>query len=621
MCGIAGFIGDGTAADLTRMQAALVHRGPDDEGQWIDHDNGVFLGHRRLKVLDPAGGAQPMWTADHAIGIVYNGEIYNHAELRKELERDGVRFVSNHSDTEVLLYGYQRWGDAVVDRLNGMWAFAIYDEGRRRLLLSRDRFGEKPLYHACTSSAFVFASELTGILLHPSVANGINPLEVQKYFAYGFSPNPGTIYRGIYKLPAGHNLVFDLDRRSTRIQAYWRFEMNPVEPSGKARETDLEEELLELLDRAVERRLIADVPLGVLLSGGIDSSAITAAACRSRASLKTFSLGFDVPQFDESPAAGRVAGLLGTDHTVEMAQVDTARHVIGQVLQRLDEPLGDSSLIPTFMLCKMAREQVTVALSGDGGDELFAGYAPFKALRYADLYTRTVPGTLHRIIRMAIERLPVRHGYMSLDFKLKRALHALGYRPALWNPLWLGPLRPDELEECFVERYALDDIYAEAIAAWNRSSSGDLIEKTTQFYVNFYLPDGVLMKSERASMMHSLEVRAPFLDVDLVEFAARLPSRFRLRGGTAKYLLRRALARRLPADILNRRKQGFAVPIGKWIKDGVLGDDAGAAIAGQTPEFVGSTLARHRAGKIDHRLFLWCQVVLKRHLEAAQRYA
>ncbi len=618
MCGIAGFVGDGTAADLARMQAALVHRGPDDEGVWIDRDNGVFLAHRRLKVIDPMGGAQPMWTADNSIGILYNGEVYNHGELREELERDGIRFASDHSDTEVILCGYQRWGDAVVDRLNGMWAFAIYDKGRRRLLLSRDRFGEKPIYYALRGSTFVFASELSGVLLHPSVSNEIDPLGVQKYFAYGFNPNPGTIYRDICKLPAGHNLIFDLERRTARTEAYWRFELNPIEPTGTNVERDLSEELLELLDRAVARRLIADVPLGVLLSGGIDSSAITAAACEMRTGVKTFSLGFDVPQFDESSAAARVAGLLDTDHHAQTAKLDTAQDVIPQILERLDEPMGDSSLIPTYMLCKMTREQVTVALSGDGGDELFAGYAPFKALRYSNWYARVVPRTLHRIIRKVVEQLPVRHGYMSLDFKLKRTLHALGYEHRLWNPLWLGPLRPDELNECFARRYDLDDIYSEAIAIWNRAPSGDLIEKTTQFYVNLYLQDGVLMKSDRASMMHSLEVRAPFLDIDLVKFAARLPNRFRLRGQTGKYLLRRALARRLPADILNRRKQGFAVPIGRWISEGILGDDADVAIGDQAPEFVRGALARHRGGKVDHRLFLWSQIVLRHHLQATQ---
>ena len=621
MCGIAGFIGDGTDADLARMQAALMHRGPDDEGVWIDRENGIFLAHRRLKVIDPSGGAQPMWSADNSTAILYNGEIYNHSELRKDLEREGVRFASDHSDTEVVLYGYRRWGDAVVDRLNGMWAFAIYDKSRRRLLLSRDRFGEKPLYYARTQSTFVFASELGGILRHPSVSHEIDPLGVQKYFAYGFSPHPGTIYRHICKLPAGHNLIFDFEQRTTRIEEYWRFELNPAEPTGTNIETDLSEEFLELLDRAVERRLIADVPLGVLLSGGIDSSAITAAACRIRTGIKTFSLGFDVPQFDESPAAARVAGLLNTDHTVETAKVDTARNVIPQILQHLDEPMGDSSLVPSYMLCKITREQVTVALSGDGSDELFAGYAPFKALRYSNLYARMVPRPLHRIIRMAVEQLPVRHGYMSLDFKLKRTLHALGYGARLWNPLWLGPLRPDELNECFVRRFDLDDIYSEAIAVWDRSASDDLIDRTTQYYVNFYLQDGVLMKSDRASMMHSLEVRAPFLDIDLVRFAARLPNRFRLRGQTGKYLLRRALVRRLPADILNRRKQGFALPIGGWISDGVLGNDVDAPISGQAPEFVRNALAQHRNGKIDHRLFLWSQMVLKHHLQAVQKSA
>ena len=617
MCGLAGFIGAGTSGDLYSMQSALKHRGPDNRGEWTDPTQGIYFAHRRLAVLDPADGAQPMKTADGELVIVYNGEIYNHADLRRELENLGHRFLTSHSDTEVLLHAYRQWGDRLVDHLNGMWAFALLDKRHGQLVLSRDRFGEKPLYYADVAGTFAFASEMTSLLRHSSIVATVDALGLQKYFAHGFNPTPGTIYREILKLPAAHNLTFELSSRSLNIQRYWRFNFQYDETIEKADEVELGEVLLDHIDESVKRRMVADVPVGILLSGGLDSSAITAAACRHGDQVKTFTIGFERDDFDESAFAARVARMLGTEHHTNIADLASVRNAIPGILDRLDDPLGDSSLIPTAMLCKVAREKVTVALAGDGSDELFAGYDPFKALPYAATYARLVPAKCHPLIKRLVGKLPVGHGYMSLDFKIKRAIYPLDQIPALWNPLWLAPLRLDEIAACFSEPYPIEDIFAEAISAWDSCPGDDVIDRTTMFYIELYLQDNILMKTDRASMMHSLEVRAPFLDNDLVSFAAKLPRRFRLRGRTGKYLLRRALRQRLPKEVLKRRKQGFALPIGGWFRDGGLKLDHDSEIPGQESTFVERALAAHRDGHADHRLFLWCQAVLMRHLLAA----
>jgi len=466
MCGLAGFAGAGDRADLARMSSAVAHRGPDGCGEYVDEAARVFLAHRRLAIIDLGGGAQPMWDAKGEIGVVFNGEIYNHLELRRELEALGHRFRTDHSDTEVLVHGYRAWGEGLPARLNGMFAFVAYDRPRRRLFAARDRFGKKPFYYSHGAGGLAFASELSALLAHARVPRQLDSHALQKYFAWGYLPAPLTPYARVAKLPGGHLLVFDCDDASLRVRPYWRFAIEPLEP--KADEAALAEELRARLAVAVRRRLISDVPLGVFLSGGIDSSAVLAYAAGSAGKdlVETFSIGFEEPSFDESRYARLAASAFRSRHHERVLTMEQARAGASRLLEQMDEPTGDVSILPTHLLSAFTRESVSVALGGDGGDELFAGYAPFHALGPARRYRQWVPPMLHRLLRGAVERLPVRHGYMSLGFRLRRALRGVEWPPSMWNPVWMAPASPQEIGRLFETPLPAEALYAEAIAAW-----------------------------------------------------------------------------------------------------------------------------------------------------------
>lgn len=607
MCGIAGFAGPGDEACLRRMTTALAPRGPDGEGLWSDPEAGVFLGHRRLSIVDLEGGAQPMWTPDGNIGVVFNGEIYNHRELRNELIAAGAVFSTDHSDTEVLLHGYAQWGESMQDRLNGMWAFVIYDRCRKLLFCSRDRFGKKPFFYHQSHKQFVFGSELTALAAHRGFTLSISRVALRKYFGYGYIPAPHSIYEGVFKLPAGHCLTYDLATGTARLKRYWRYEIEPFESIPANAESKWCEELRSLLDAAVKRRLMSDVPLGTFLSGGIDSSAITAFAARhvGAGNLSTFSIGFEEASFDESSYANLVSRALGTRHFPEILSLERAVSLLPEIGARLDEPMGDSSLLPTYLLASHARKHVTVALGGDGADELFAGYDPFRALAWAERYRRWVPRPVHRGISEMAQFLPVSHGKMSLDFRVKRTLRGLDHRPHLWNPVWMATLAPRQLESLFGERIELEEVFSEAIEAWESCRSPSAVDRSTQYYVQLYLQDDILVKIDRASMMHSLEARCPFLDIELVNFVRRIPNGFKLKGGETKYLLKKALEPVLPREILYRSKKGFGVPVGKWFKEGKLVLDVGHGPCGLGTEFARELMAKHRSGQVDERAFLW----------------
>jgi asparagine synthase (glutamine-hydrolysing) len=613
VCGIAGFAGRGDADDLRRMLREVVHRGPDAEGVWSDPEQGIWLGHRRLSILDLETGDQPMWTAGGDLGVTFNGEIYNHVELRAELEARGHRFRSAHSDTEVLLHGYREWGDALVSRLNGMWAFALLDRRRRRLLLSRDRFGEKPLYYASQPGVFAFASELRALAGHRALRAERSQQAVAKYFAYGLIPAPLTLFAGMHALPAGCNLAVDLSDLSARVERWWELRLEP-EPAAGFREDEAAAALREALARAVARRLRSDVPVGVFLSGGIDSSAVAACAVAATggAPLRTFSIRFDDPSFDEGPHARRVAAHLGTQHHEATASLAAARELLPWLAQRLDAPIADSSLLPTALLCREARCHVKVALGGDGADELFAGYDPFRALRAARAFAACVPRRIHPALRLLAARLPTSHRYMSTAFRVQRALRGLAWPPALWNPVWLGPCEPAELEALLAAPVDVEDVYREAIEAWDAAPGASLVERTLDFYARLYLQHDILPKLDRASMLFGLEARSPFLDVEVVDLARRLPTEAKLSGGATKVLLRRALRGLLPDATLRRRKQGFAMPVGRWLAEGLLSATGVPAAAGTSAAFRDSRAAEHRAGRADHRLYLFAQWLLDR---------
>lgn len=605
MCGICGFVGREDLGHLEAMMRRLRHRGPDASGVYHDPDQGLRLGHLRLSILDLAGGAQPMHSRDGDLVIVFNGEIYNNAPLRRELENLGHTFFTDHSDTETLLCAYREWGPDMVDRLNGMWAFVLYDRRRSRLFCSRDRFGKKPFFYFASPGHFAFASELSALAAHPLTPTAPDRLALHKYFAYGYIPAPHSFYAGVKKLPAGCNLFLDLRRLEPVVRRYWSFELAPEDSDRKNFEQELGETIRHELSQAVARRLVADVPVGVFLSGGIDSSSVAAFASKVSDGVHTFSVGFEEASFDERDYARLVAGRFGTRHTESLLRAEAGRDILAEVLEKMDEPMGDSSILPTYLLCRETRRHVTVALGGDGGDELFAGYDPFRALRLADLYARIVPRPVHKAMLLACAALPTSHRNMSLDFKIKRTLRGLGSPRPLWNAVWLGPLAPHELGELFEDPADPDDVYSEAIDLWDACAGLDSVDRTLQFYTRLYLQDDILVKADRASMFHSLEVRSPFLDIDFVNVVRTIPSRLKYRAGTTKYILKKALEPVLPREIIYRPKKGFGMPVGKWLKDGVLPLDDSRTPPGLNRRFVRDRLAEHRQGRQDHRAFLW----------------
>ncbi|HKW94466.1 MAG TPA: asparagine synthase (glutamine-hydrolyzing) [Methylomirabilota bacterium] len=612
MCGIAGFVGRGNAGDIRSMTAAMRHRGPDGEGFIADLDSGVHLGHRRLAVLDIAGGAQPMWNEDDSVAVIHNGEIYNHSELRDVLTSRGHRFRSDHSDTEVLVHGYEEWGGDLLPRLNGMFAFAVFDRGAQKLFLARDRFGEKPLFYSYRAGLLVFASDLCALCRHSEVKRQLRPAAVQKFLAYGFLPGEHTLLEDMWKLPGGCHLTYDIRRESLQVGRYWRFSLAPDDGLDEAKEGALTEELRALLFQAVRRRLAADVPVGLFLSGGLDSSAVLAGAAAALPSdqIRTFTIGFGESSFDESEYAALVAKTFGTHHAVERIDLGVARQEIPAVLGVMDEPIGDPSILPTALLSRFTRREVTVALSGDGGDELFAGYDPFDALVPARIYQALVPRAVHPAIRWLAARVPFSERNMSWDFKIRRGLAGLSYPAAMWNPAWLSPVEPAMMRELCEEPLDAEELYVEAVDAWDRTRELDVIDRTLEFYTTFYLPDNILAKVDRASMMSSLESRAAFLDNDLVAFCQRLPNRFKYHRGQRKYLLKRALSGVLPREIIERPKKGFGIPLAKWLRS-VPAEPPMEPLPGVRMGVVRRAWEQHRKGAADHRLFLWSWLSLQ----------
>ncbi len=608
MCGIAGFIGKGDLSVLKSMTDSISYRGPDAEGNYADTDAGVYLGHRRLSIVDLSGGAQPMKDHTGNFIITFNGEIYNHQEIREELNKSGHKFITANSDTETLLEAYKAWGTQMLGKLNGMFAFAIYDRTKKQLFAARDRFGKKPFFYTQQNGTFVFASELHAVKKHTSVSSNLSKKALQKYFAYGYIPAPNSLFDGIYKMPGGHYLLYDLTESKFEIKKWWCFELDTFTEIPKNPEQVWGEQLLDLLSKAIKRRLMSEVPLGFFLSGGIDSSSLVALVSKILPSkdINTFSIGFTEASFDESTYAKLIADKYQTNHIREILDIEKALTILPDIVSKLDEPMGDSSLLPTYLLCQLTRKHVTVALGGDGADELFCGYDPFKALGKAKLYNSLVPKPMHQAFSFLFSKLPVSHKNMSLDFKIKRTLRGLNYAPKYWNSVWMGPLAPNEINELFDEEIEMEDLFSEAILAWESCKQKSLLDKATEFYVKLYLQDDILVKVDRASMMNSLEVRAPFLDIDLVNFARRIPVNYRFRNGESKYILKKALEPILPHDILYRKKKGFGVPIGKWFSEGKLNPfQEQANFNFLNNQVIKKQIEQHKKLKSDNRAFLW----------------
>jgi asparagine synthase (glutamine-hydrolysing) len=614
MCGIVGFTGRRNSDALIAMTRHMAHRGPDAEGFYENAEAGVHFGHRRLSVIDLADGAQPMHNDDGSLVVIFNGEIYNHVELRAELVALGHKFRSDHSDTEVLIHGYKQWGTDLPARLNGMFAFAIHDVARARLFLARDRFGEKPLFIYHGRDTFGFASELSALRLHPDIALQVDGRALQKFFAYGYLPGRTALYRDCFKLPGGSFLLYDLKTGERREGTYWRFRLQPDYALTPADDERLAEELRFLLKQSVKRRLISDVPLGLFLSGGIDSSSVLAMAAQLRdpGSIETFAIGFDEKSYDETAYARRVADHFGSNHRAERLSLDGARQLAQRALECLDEPMGDASLLPTYLLSRFTRRHVTVALTGDGGDELFAGYDPFGALGAADLYGNVVPRPLHRLLRQAAGRLPRSPANMSLDFKLRRALMGLSYPAALRNPVWMSPVEPARFAEFFADPLPAEELYSEAFALWQDGAGRGLnvVDRTLEFFTELYLKDDILVKVDRAGMASGLEARSVFIDNDVVDFCARLPHYFKMRKGKRKYLLRKAMEPLLPAEVIRRKKKGFGIPLSAWLRK-IPEVVPLSPVPGMRMDEVAAAWTAHRDGKSDERLFLWCWLALQ----------
>ncbi len=625
MCGIAGIFHLSTPkpvdpARVERMCDAIAHRGPDGHGVWTAP--GVGLGHRRLSVIDIAGSPQPMASSDGRAMLVFNGEIYNFRELREELRAGGAMFHTD-GDSEVILAAWQRWGPECVTRLHGMFAFAIYDLERRSLFIARDRLGVKPLFLARLSDgSVIFASELKALVAHPLLRREADPLAVEDYLAWGYVPDTRSILKGVEKLPAGHSLLL---RHDAPVPAPLRWWDVSFAERRKGSVADLEAELLHLLRQAVTSRMVADVPLGAFLSGGVDSSSVVALMAEASASpVRTCSIGFDVAALDESGYAQQVANRFHTDHHSRCVSPDDFG-AIDQLAWMFDEPFADASALPTWRVCQLARETVTVALSGDGADEALAGYRRHVFQRNEDRLRGLLPLSLRRPVFGALGAIYPKADWAPQMLRAKTTLLSLaasseeGYaralsvtapelRDTLYSPDFLR-LRGDHRAEQPLVALMRD---APARSGLDRAQYADL---------KFWLPGDILTKVDRTSMAVSLEAREPLLDHRLIEFAATLPEALRMRNGQGKWLMKRAMRRYLPQDILNRPKQGFVTPIAQWFRGPLAGAarsiGEGAALA-RTGWFDTRRLAAiaeaHISGKSDHSRLLWQLLMLDKSL-------
>jgi asparagine synthase (glutamine-hydrolysing) len=607
MCGICGLVagereGPPDREAVARMSGRLVHRGPDDEGLFCEGP--VALAARRLSIIDLAHGHQPIENEDGSAVVVQNGEIYNHRELRRELEGRGHRFATD-CDTEVIVHAYEQWGDAFLERLRGMFGIALWDKRRRRLLLARDRFGIKPLYYRHVGGELSFASELKAMHEQPGFSREIDPDAVAAYLAFNSIPAPLTIFKEARKLPPGHLLTWE--GGAVELRRFARPGPVPVDETRRGPEADLAAELREVLDDSIRAHLVADVPVGVLLSGGVDSGGIAALASRHVSEpLRTFSIGFEEEGFDELSRARLVAERYGTDHHELVLRPD-AVELLPKLVEAFDEPFGDSSALPTYLVSELAVGEVKVALSGEGGDELFGGYYTY----VADLLARRV-GRFAALARPLAEALPSRTDRVGFDYKAKRFARAAALPPLERHHGWKEIFSPQARAELAGEEssgWDPLDLYRERFA---ETEGADPLARMQDVDLGIYLVDDLLVKTDRLSMAHSLELRVPFLDSEVAEFAFSLPRSMKVRGFAKKRLLRSALEPLLPREIVHGRKQGFSIPIAGWLRGPlqpfareVLAPSAIARQGLLDPAAVNPLLDRHCAGREDLSRQIW----------------
>jgi asparagine synthase (glutamine-hydrolysing) len=622
MCGIAGWINlkesdsnEGAEAALHSMCDAITHRGPDSEGIWTD--NRVALGMRRLSIIDLHTGDQPVYSEDKRIVAMVNGELYNYLEVRTDLENRGHKFVTQ-TDVEIVPHLYEEYGENFVDHLNGMFAISLWDSRRKRLILARDRFGEKPLYYGIFDGKLIYASEPKALLAHPAVSRELDFEAFRQYLSFDYVPAPRSIFKGISKLPAAH--IMTVENGEVKIRRYWNLTFNKKDQVKSLKNAAVE--LRDLLSDAVRMRLVADVPLGVLLSGGVDSSAIAAFATQhATETVKTFSIGFSEDSFDETRYARLVAKHLGTDHYEEILSAAKAGDLISEIGTWLDEPLSDGSLIPTYLLARFVRKHVTVALGGDGGDELFAGYPMYFGHKVAAAYGAIPQFLRSGVIEPLVRRLPVSTKNLSFDYRAKRFVRSAKYDTITRHHSWFGSFTVEEQESLLTDHVrgqTTGDIYAGAREMLGICDAASEIEQMQYLDMNFYMAEDILSKVDRASMAVSLETRAPFLDPRIGEFAASLPVDYKLRRSSGKFILKKSVEGLVPGSVLRRSKKGFGIPIADWLK-GRLNPLMHDLLAKERlreqglfePDQVHKLITEHEKGIASHHKQLWTLLVFQ----------
>ena len=602
---------------LARMNDSLSHRGPDEHGLFIEP--GIGLGHRRLSIIDLKSGQQPLFNEDRSVVVVYNGEIYNFKALYEELAAAGHRFRT-HCDTEVIVHAWEEWGEACVERFRGMFVFALWDKNEETLFLARDRLGIKPLYYAeLADGTVIFGSELKSLLLYPDLPTDIDVSAVEDYFAYGYVPDPKSIYRSVLKLAPGHVLKVSRGGGDCRPRAYWDLTFKGVR---RMTVEEASEELIPRLRDAVEIRLISDVPLGSFLSGGVDSSAVVAMMAQgSDDPVNACSISFADPAYDESDYARAVARRYGANHHVQRVDPD-AFDLVDRLASIYDEPFADSSAIPTYRVCKLARERVTVALSGDGGDELFAGYRRYRWHHYEELIRMALPNGLRRPLFGMLGALYPKLDWAPKPIRAKATLEALardtvdGYfhsvsvlHDGLRSQLYSESMKRE------LQGYRAQEVLR---AHMEGAPTDDHLSRVQYADFKTYLPGDILTKVDRASMANSLEVRVPILDHEFVEWAVTVPAALRLKGRDGKFVFKHAMRPYLPDDLLYRQKMGFAVPVANWFR-GPLRDRLRTALSspilGETGlfdmQFIGKLIDQHQSGARNHSAPLWALLMFE----------
>jgi asparagine synthase (glutamine-hydrolysing) len=631
MCGICGIVSINPPQQVDRdvllkMTQVMRHRGPDDQGMYWDEYAG--LGSRRLSIIDLAGGRQPISNEDETMWIVFNGEIYNYRELRTYLQKKGHTFRTG-TDTEVILHLYEEFSIDCIQHLNGIFAFAIWDSSCQEILIARDRMGIKPLYYTQIANQLIFGSEMKAVLAHPDVEREIDLISLNEYLSYEYVPSPRTILRNIYRLEPGHFLRYNA--RGLRVESYWNISLARSESRPPVDWRDYASGLYDTLKTSVRKELVSDVPVGVLLSGGIDSSTITALMVELHpGTVDSFSIGFEEASFDESRHARTVADYLGTRHNELILTSKMVAEMVPTITDFLDEPFGDSSLIPTYFLSLFARGYVKVVLGGDGGDELLAGYPTLVAHRLIEYYERIVPWRVRAsLVPRILDRIPVSFSNISFDFRVRRFLAGRGVSLQARHHRWLGSFVDEEATLLLQDwiKPVLRDTYTQAYVHARECDARLPLNLLLYDDMRMYLEGDILYKVDRASMAASLEVRVPFLNRDVVGFATELPLELKLHRLTTKYLLKKCMGHSLPRDIIKRPKKGFNMPVAHWLtselRDLVLDMLSEERITRQelfNYTYIKHLLDEHFSRQRDNRKLLWTLLIFQlwyaRYVEA-----